>query len=58
VRGELANRLPKTGGVCWHKVADLLESHEMVTLPNNLDLTHSCSFDKGLKWAGERRISR
>ena len=24
----------------------------MMTLPNNLDLTHSGSFDKGLKWAG------
>jgi hypothetical protein len=30
----------------------------MMTLSNNLDLTHSGSFDKGLKWARERRISR
>ena len=30
----------------------------MMTLPNNLDLTHLGSFDKSLKWAGERRISR
>ena len=30
----------------------------MMTLPDNLDLTHLGSFDKSLKWAGERRISR
>jgi len=56
--GELADRLPTTGGICWYKAADLLESHEMMTLPNNLDHTHLGSFDKGLKQPVERRISR
>jgi hypothetical protein len=30
----------------------------MMTLADNHDLTHSGSFDKSLKWAGERLISR
>jgi hypothetical protein len=30
----------------------------MVTLPNYLDLTHLGPFDKSLKYAGQRRISR
>jgi hypothetical protein len=42
----------------WYKAANLLESHEMMTLPDNHDLTHLGRFDKSLKWAGERRISR
>jgi len=56
--GELADRFPRTGGIRWYIAANLLESHEMVTMPSNLDLTHLGSFDKRLKWAGERRISR